>query len=192
MSLTMLDLNSGAGGPVSTYSTEPVSRLPRMWIGFLLAFAFLGAEVIDVAAKTSETHGLTILVGLIGWGYWLFCVHRFHTILNQISRYVAGEPTYPIKPGQAVWSHFIPFYNFLWLFKWPRELGLYLETQTSVKVFSGVLLGLLIVICALVFRLFDGFVGLGLLFGVGAYISSRLRQAVVEHEQVHVAAGTFA
>jgi hypothetical protein len=142
MRLTMLDLNSEARGQSPTYSTEPVSPLPRIWVGFLLAFGFLVAEVVDVSqGKPSELHGLTIIVGLIGWLFWLSCVRRFHTILNQISPHVAGEPSYPIKPGPVVWNHFIPLYNLVWVFKWPRELALFLETQTSVKILSGELLG---------------------------------------------------
>jgi hypothetical protein len=193
MSLTMLDLNGDARRQTSTYSMEPVSRPPRVWIGFLLAFGFLMAEIVDVNnAKSSETHGFTIIVGLIGWLYWLSCVQRFHTILNQISPHVGGEPTYPIKPGQAVWSHFIPFYNIVWIFKWPRELALFLETQTSVKILSGELLGFLFLVSMLVFRLFDGFIGLTMVFTLGVYISRRLREAVAFHEQTRVAASTFA
>jgi hypothetical protein len=193
MSLTMLDLNSESERQGQTYSTEPVSPLPRIWIGFVLAFAFLMAEFADVSqGKPSGLHGLTILMGLIGWLFWLSCVQRFHTILNQISLHVGGEPTYPIKPGQAVGYHFIPLYNILWVFKWPRELALYLETQTSVKILSGGVLGLLLFVSLMVSRLFDGFLGLSMVFVLGAYISGRLRQAVAEHELLHTAAGTFA
>lgn len=193
MSLTMLDLNGAATSPTSTYSMEPVSPLRRMWIGFLLAFAFLAGEVIETVQGNPTGIGMfTGIAGLAGWIYWLSCVQRFHTILNQISRHVEGEPTYPIKPGQAVKYHFIPFYNFVWIFKWPRELALYLETQTSVKILSGGLLGLLILVSLMVSRLFDGFVGLTMVFTLGAYISRRLREAVAEHEQGRFAASTFA
>jgi hypothetical protein len=193
MSLTMLDLNNGAAEQGPTYGTGPVSPLPRIWIGFLLAFAFLVGEVVEAMQGNSTDIGLfTLVAGLGGWLYWLSCVQRFHTILNQISPHVAGEPTYPIKPRQAVRYHFFPFYNLYWVFKWPLELSRYLASHTSVKIVSGAFLGMLILLSVLVSRLFDGFIGLSLLFGVAAYISRRLREAVVEHEQTRGAAGTFA
>src|SRR5262249_7979909 len=193
MSLTMLDLNRGAQEQGPIYSTEPVSPLPKMWIGVLLAFGFLAAELVEsMQGNPTEIGAFTLIAGLAGWVYWLFCVQRFHTILNQISPRVAGEPSYPITPSKAVRYHFIPFFNFYWLFKWPLELARYLSSQTSVKVVSGVLLGSLILLCLMISRLFDGGIGLALLFGVGAYISRRLREAVAEHEQVHLAARAFA
>ncbi|HYX24016.1 MAG TPA: hypothetical protein VFC23_07670 [Thermoanaerobaculia bacterium] len=61
MSLTMLDLNSDARGQSPTYSTEPVSPLPKLWIGFLLAFGFLVAEIVDaMQGKAGEIHGAYI------------------------------------------------------------------------------------------------------------------------------------
>ena len=39
--------------------------------------------------------------------------------------------------------------------------------------------------------IFDGFVGFSLIFGVGLYISRKLRQAMAEHERTRGAAEVF-
>jgi hypothetical protein len=191
MSLTMLDLNGEAQR--ATYSKEPVPPLRKIWIGFALAFAFLVAEVVDAVAG-GESPGVKLgLLGcaIAGWFYWLTCVQRFHTILNQISPHVAGVSTYPITPGQAVGYHFIPFYNFFWFFKWPMVLSKFLRESTSVRVIPGSLLGLLSFLGFLL-RFADGFLGLSVIFFVGLYISRKLREAVAEHEGLRDASAVFA
>jgi hypothetical protein len=190
MSLTMLDLNGEAQRAI--YSQEPVPTLRRIWVGFALAFAFLVAEFVDVAAGDSPGAKMGLLgTAIAGWLYWLACVQRFHTILNQISPHVAGASTYPITPGQAVGYHFIPFYNFFWLFKWPMALSEFLRKNTSVRVAPGSLLGLLSFL-GMLLRFVDGFLGLSVIFFVGLYISRKLRQAVAEYESRREASNTFA
>ncbi len=191
MSLTMLDLNGE--GQRATYSQEPVPPLRKIWIGFAFAFAVLVAEVVDVAAD-GQSRGAKLgllMAPLVGWIYWLACVQRFHTILNWISPRMAGASTYPITPGQAVGYHFIPFYNFFWLFKWPMVLSRYLRENTSVRMVSGGFLGLLGFL-GLFLRLADGFLGLSLMFCVGLYISRKLREAVAEYESLRDASAVFA
>ena len=190
MSLTMLDLNGE--GQRATYSQEPVPPLRKIWIGFALAFAFLVAEVVDFAAGDSPAAKLGLLAAAVaGWFYWLACVQRFHTILNWISPRVAGASTYPITPSQAVGYHFIPFYNFFWLFKWPMVLSKYLRENTSVRMVPGALLGLLGFL-GLLLRFVDGFLGLSVMFCVALYISRKLREAVAEHESLRDASAVFA
>ena len=180
MSLTMLDSNGEAQRRI--YSKGPVWPLPKIWIGFAFAFVFLVAEVVDGAADGhSPDTQLGILV--VGLFYWLTCVQRFHTILNQISPRVARASMYPITPRQAVGFHFIPFYNLFWLFKWPMVLSRYLRENTSVRIVPGWLLGLLSLM-GLLLRSVDGFVGLSVMFCVALYISRKLREAVAEHESL--------
>lgn len=191
MSLTMLDLNGE--GQRTTYSQEPVPPLRKIWIGFALAFAFLVMEFVDLAAggESPATKLGLLAAAVAGWFYWLSCVQRFHTILNWISPRVAGASTYPITPGQAVGYHFIPFYNFFWLFKWPMVLSKYLGENTSVRMVPGALLGLLGFL-GLLLRFVDGFLGLSVMFCVALYISRKLRQAVAEHERLRDASAVFA
>ena len=190
MSLTMLDLNS-APGDGTAFSAEPVAPLRKTWIGFALAFALLVVEVLSAGAGASPGFGLALVVLSFGGGiYWLTCIQRFHTILRQISPRVAGEPTYPITPGQAVGYHFIPFYNLFWLFKWPMTLTSFLQENSKVRMIPGALLGLLAFLGVLA-RLFDGALGLVLLFVVATYISGKLREAVGEYESLRAASTAF-
>ena len=192
MSLTMLDLNSEARSQSPTYSSQPPSPLPRVWIGFVLAFGFLVAEVVEVTQGNESAVGpLTVAIAIAGWIYWFFCVHRFHRILGELSPHVSGEPTYPITPRQAVGYHFIPFYNLVWYFKWTRELTDFVERYTSVKMISEVLLGALLLLSGLTVRVIDGFVGFTLLFAATLYISRQLRRAMAEHETLRETASAF-
>lgn len=191
MSLTMLDLNSPNPGEGPTLSTEPASPLRKNWIGFALAFAFLVVEALSAGAGNSPGFRLALL--LLSFGgviYWLTCVQRFHTILRQISPRVAGEPTYPITPGQAVGYHFIPFYNLFWLFKWPMTLTTFLQENSAARMIPGPLLGLLTFL-GMIARWFDGAIGLALLFVVASYISGKLRQVVGEYESLRAASTAF-
>lgn len=193
MSLTMLDLNSEARNQNLTFSLAPPSRLPRIWVGYLLAFGFLVAEVVEAAqGNDSQLGPLTLSASVLGSIYWFFCIHRFHRILGELSPQVDGEPTYPITPKQAVGYHFIPFYNLVWLFKWPRELKDFVERHFSVRVASAAGLGTILLLSTLVMRVIDGFLGLTFMFTVALYISRKLRQAVIEREALRGTVGTFA
>ena len=149
------------------------SSPPWLWIGFIFAVAFLFQETLAVILESDEAQvNLTlILIGLAGWIYWLFCVHRFHKILLEMSR-----NQYPIGAGEAVGKHFIPFYNLIWIFRWPTAMSDYLNARGRVQVVSGKLLGLLLLLSALTARLVDGGVGLIGIFAVGIYISTKLRR----------------
>ena len=190
MSLTTLDLNSDGR---ETYLSEPVSPLPKIWIGFILAFGFLAAEILELSMGNAEDIGpFTLIAAVVGWFYWLHCVSRFHQILNDLSPRVGGVPTYPYTSRQAVIRHFIPFYNLFWFFKWPLEMVTFLKQRTTVNILPGALLGLFIFLSVIVLRGVDGFLGLCCMFGVMLYISRKLRYAIVEHERVRGAAGVFA
>lgn len=190
MSVTLLDLN----GDQTTYSREPLPPLRRIWVGFVLAFVCLAAEIAVVGGGAAETsEGVAVvyaLITIVSWIYWLSCVHRFHVILRQLAPYVGGQPTYPITPGRAVGYHFIPFFNFVWVFKWPSELSRFVRENSTVSMVSGGVLGLVLLLGLFMARL-EGFLGFCCLFGVGLYISSRLRKVMAEHERGRMAAETF-
>jgi hypothetical protein len=172
--------------------SEPVSSLPHVWVGFLFAGAFLWAEIVEAEAGNTDLIGpYTLAAALAGWAYWLFCVHRFHKILREISLDEEGDPTYRTTPGQAVGYHFIPFYGIVWLFKWPMDLVRYVNDHSSARMISGGLLGTLYFGSVLVLRLLDGAAGFVLIFALGLYTASKLRQAVLEHEQLREAAQVF-
>jgi len=153
----------------------PKSSLPWVWFGFFFVAAFIIEETVMIVLELDLNLGtsLLILIALGGWIYWLFCVHRFHKVLGQISR-----NQYPIAPGEAVWKHFIPFYNLVWVFRWPAAISDYLNRRGRVKMVSGNLLGVFLLISLFVGRFFDGGVGLAGTLVVGMYISAKLRKHV--------------
>jgi hypothetical protein len=153
---------------------KPKSRAPWVWLGFLFAAAFLLAEglyfIPDVDEESFQVLFLAIVIGASV--YWLFCVHRFHKILKELS-----DSSYPITPSEAVGKHFIPILNLIWIFQWPTEMSDYLNQRGRVRMISGKLIGLLLLFSFLL-RFVDGAVGLACTFGVGMYISAKLRRHV--------------
>jgi len=151
------------------------SSLPWVWFGFIFVAAFVAEETLILALDMDESVGdlVLILIGVAGWIYWLFCVLRFHNILSEISR-----KHYPISGAEAVGKHFIPFYNLVWVFRWPSQMSDYLNRRERVKMVSGKLLGAVLLVSALTARFFDGGIGLAGIFVTGMYISAKLRQHV--------------
>jgi hypothetical protein len=170
-------------------------KLPPMWIGFAFAFGFLVAEGYEASIGRAERLGpLTLLIGFAGAIYWLFCVHRFHRAVNHVAfpdRLSESGTTYPYSPGTAVARHFIPFYNFYWVFKWPSTMVRFIRENTSVRMASGGFLGLLL-FSALLLRALDGFFGLSMLFGVGVYFNAKLRRVLAERQDQRNVAQVFA
>jgi hypothetical protein len=165
--------------PLSTSNTSsallaerpPKSSLPWAWFGFVFAAAFFIEEFLSIFLEldAAVTKSVLLLIGLAGWIFWLFCVGRFHTILYQISRH-----QYSISNVEAVGKHFIPFYNFVWLFTWPAVLTGYLNRRGRVKIVSGYALSAILLISLLTMRFFDGGLGLIGIFLVTTYISHKL------------------
>jgi hypothetical protein len=187
MSLPMPDPTSEANNqPALTYPTGPYSPPRRIWIGFVFALLYLGLEIAGIGQENEDIALWASLAGLVGWICWLTCVSRFHKILGELSPYEDGEPTYLFTPRRSVIYHFIPLLNVYWIFRWPREMVKFLREQTSVQIVSGWGLGAILFI-----GVFLGGLGLCLMFGVGLYLSGRLRQAIAEHEAIRGAAGVF-
>ncbi len=149
-----------------------VSSAPWVWFGFFFAIAFLVAEFADLILDLDKRSFqlVFVMIVLAGWIYWLFCVHRFHKILGEMTRH-----RYPIQPAEAVGKHFIPFYNLYWLFVWPSTLSSHLNQAGRVNMLPGGVIGFVLLI-SLLLRYVDGAVGLALTFAVGLYISAKLRK----------------
>lgn len=160
--------------PALSEEQIPQSSPPWVWLGFVFAFAFFVLELLEVILGLDDqqvANGLTLIA--VGGGiYWLVCVHRIHKILVELTR---GR--YKISAAEAVGMHFIPFFNFYWLIKWPNEMARYLNDRGRVRMISGYILGLLLVF-AMLLRFLDGAFGLVILFGITVYISSKLNRHV--------------
>lgn len=169
---------STSPAPAGSVGPEPISRLPVLWVGYLLAGALLVAEV--VAGLQDRSQGLYVreppwfllLISAAGAIYWLYCVYRFHDVMAQIPGY-----NHSITPWRAVAMHWIPFYNLYWVFKWPSEIATFVNWRMQSPAMKGWIAGLLVLLSVLVGRFVDGAIGLILLFSSGIYISKYLRRA---------------
>jgi hypothetical protein len=152
------------------------SSVPWVWFGFFFALAFLVCEFLYANLDlVPEFRFAPILIGLAAWIYWLFCVFRFHTILREITR-----NHYRITGPEAVGYHFIPFYNFYWIFKWSSDFSDYLNMRGRVKVVSGKVLGAGMLAGVLLARYLDGAIGLFIVFGIGTYLAAKLESHITE------------
>lgn len=161
--------------PEPPMESVPKSSFPWVWLGFMFALAFIILETLWLVLELEEKQvdgGLT-LIAIGGFVYWLVCIHRLHKILVELKR---GYP-YPITGAEAVGKHFIPFYNIYWVFKWPSVMASYINERGRVRMVPGFLVGLMLFL-SLLLRYFDGGVGLAMLFGTTAYISSKLKHHV--------------
>jgi hypothetical protein len=151
--------------------TKP-PKAPRVWIGYIFALVLLIVGLSEIVIETnSRFDPIAFSIGLAGMLYWLFCVQRFHQILNTLT--IDG---YSISPGKAVGFHFIPFFNLYWIFKWPIELSKFVNKIGKVKMISGAFLGLILLISIFIYRQIDGSIGLVCVYSVGLYINNKIKK----------------
>lgn len=150
------------------------SSPPWIWIGFVFAGALFMIDLLSVILELEQRalYGFRLLMVLGGGIYWLICVHRIHKILAQLTR-----NRYPISPGEAAGKHIIPFYNLVWIFRWPAQLSDYINRRGRVKMISGYLIGAMLLF-SLLLRLVDPAFGLAFVFGVTMYVSNKVKQHV--------------
>jgi hypothetical protein len=148
-----------------------VTRLPRVWIGFCIAGIVLLIELL-LDARSPNVRALGFLVSLSGWFYWLYCVYKYHDVMSSIQGY-----NHPITSGRAVGMHWIPFYQFYWVFKWPMEIGTFVNWRLqSPRAMNGVIPGLLVLAGFVLYQI-NAALGLAILFSAGIYLSRRIRDA---------------
>src|SRR5258708_12688081 len=126
---------------------------PRIWIGYLLGFATMIAEMIalklhpELAKEPLLIPPLYLfLANFISLIYWLVCVYEYHVVLSQ-----ATAGAYPIKPLRAAWFHLIPLYCFYLVFKWPRELARFVNSRLEAPLMKPHLTGFAVFIDFAVF-----------------------------------------
>ena len=149
----------------------PITNLPKVWVGFIFALAFFLSEIIELRGAKLEPIFRFIAFG--GFVYWLFCIHRFHKILGQIS-----TAKYPISPRAAVGFHFIPLFGIVWLIEWPLEFSKFINAQGAVRMVRGGFLGLSFLISFLLGWV-DGALSLALSFLITIYMKNKLQEQIV-------------
>lgn len=162
-------------------SEELIARLPKIWIGYLLAFAALIGEMIVVARHPAEAgKGIQFevpplelfLPTFLAAVYWLVCIHQFHVILANVPGW-----KHPVSPRRAVWLHLIPFFNLYWIFRWPYAIAVFVNSRLHAGVMSYWFAGVGFVL-ALACRIFDPALGTAILFLISSRISLHLKRAL--------------
>ena len=139
------------------------TKLPVLWPGYLiLAISF----IVEIFADLKVSPG-----GLICGIYWFSCLHRIHALLSEIS-----NGSYPIKPGKAVWYHFIPFFNLYWIFKWTNEMEKFVNARLrSSGGMNDIASGIFLLVGFGVGKILGGVFGMAILLGVLIYIKSKIK-----------------
>jgi hypothetical protein len=158
---------------VESASTR-VSPLPKIWIGFVLAALFILYQLfLDFLPAIFRTRygfpGGASVICLSAMAYWLFCVYRFHRILEETTH---GQ--YPVEAKRAAVLHLVPVYNLYWMFKWPSELVKYMNHKGRVQMTSGWVIGLLILFSVIILSKIDGSLSIAALFFIAMYIKKKL------------------
>jgi hypothetical protein len=172
--MTFSDVHS----PQRSTPPAPPPALPQIWIGYLLGVATIVAELVavglnpDLAKQGGIPPLYLFLVSFIGGVYWLVCIYRIHVVLAHAPRW-----RHPISPARAVGFHFIPFYQFYWIFKWPREIANFVNSRLPQPLMKPVAVGVA-VLAALLLRILDPGFGLMLLFFPMSYLSECIRRAL--------------
>ena len=174
------DTNDESSGPPAALARR---RLPKLWIGYLLALATFAGEGIAVARNPEllkpqlqftipplEIFLPTFIAGV----YWLVCIYNYHKILAAIPGY-----KHPISPPRAVGFHFIPFFYLVWLFIWPTKIAEFVNARVKPPKMRGWVVGLASIggIACQIF--FDPAFGIALEFLAMTYLASCLARALI-------------
>jgi len=155
--------------------------MPKLWIGYILAFATFIGEIVAVSRHPEITKQVEFgvppleifLPAFVARAYWFVCIYRYHKILAAIPGYV-----HPISPAKAVGYHFIPFYNLYWIFKWPEAIAQFVNARLRAPAMRGWVLGVGFLGASLCQILLDAGFGVALLFLATSYISAFLMRAL--------------
>jgi hypothetical protein len=163
--------------PIVVAWADATKPFPRVWIGYLVTLLlFLPLVVESIQLAEIERH-LTVppiallSIAWLGSVYWLFCVHRLHSIVAE-----ATGGRYPIAAAQASGFHFIPFFNLYWIFKWPAAMGRLLRENGNGTLLGG-WLGVPILLGFVIEKFIDFALGLLILFSIMTYVVSTVRRA---------------
>ncbi len=191
MTETSGDPFSASSGPeLPSAPLAPASvPMPKLWIGYLLALATLIGEMIAVSRHPELLNAKEIkfdippleifLPAFVARAYWFVCIYRYHKILAAIPGY-----THPFSPAKAVGFHFIPIFNFFWIFAWPSAIADFVNARLGAPLMRGWVVGVGIIAAALSQIFLDAGFGVALLFFTTSYISRFLIRAVPPSQQV--------
>jgi hypothetical protein len=164
--------------PTGQIQAGKLPPLPQLWVGYLIGFANVVAEVVHASLHPEVVKDefpipplYLFLLIFVGWVYWLVCVYRYHEVMQRVPGW-----KHPISPARAVGFHFIPFYNLYWFFKWPQEIARFVNWRFAQPVMKPRMVGLMFLAAYVLHFLFPG-LGLIMLFLAASYVSGCLRRA---------------
>jgi len=171
---------SGRESQEQQATPRALPRFPRLWIGYVLGFATLIAEIVavtlhpELAKEPFVVPPLYLfLANFIGLIYWLVCVYESHLVLMHAS---AGAHT--IKPLRAAWFHLIPIFSLYWVYKWPSELARFVNARLESPLMSPRRTGFAMLFAFIVFLILSHGFGLIALFWALTYLVRCLRFAL--------------
>lgn len=153
------------------------TQLPKVWIGYLFALAFLLVVIVETTLDPSSADRVTpasFLASLAGFIYWLFCVRRLHQVVAE-----ATDGRHPVPPSRIVVGHILPFYNIYFLFRWPNAIADFVNARSGRRGIVKGWLGLILLVGFVVGRLIDGAIGQAIIFSVVLYLARRIGSAVM-------------
>ena len=159
-------------------------KLPNLLVPLALSFFSFDVYIGIEGADNIFLFLWIWIYPIIGFSYWMFCVHRYHKILNEIF------PEYPITPNRAVGYHFIPLYHLFWVFRWLKTLTDF-GMKRNIKMINGYWLAIALVAIFLWFLwrwLFtcvyyvEVFALIVLIFLIGFYINGKMRRLIEQGE----------
>lgn len=166
--------------------SSPIAEIkfPRPVIGLVASIAFIliiiGAIIFGALGQEAAMGmmmGLAIFFAFFCVIYFLTAVYGLHSALAQ-----ATNGTYPITPGRALGFHFIPFYNFYWICKWPYEISRFVNTLEKKQRLSPGLFAFGMLMSVLSSR-----IGIGLVLEMSLLLNlvRRSREAVANEEALN-------
>jgi len=171
---------SPADMPAERTQLAKLPAFPQLWVGYVLGFATIIAEFVAASLHPELAKAefpipplYLFLVMFVGGVYWLVCVYRYHVVMQHVPGW-----KHPISPARAVGFHFIPIYNFYWVFKWPQEIARFVNWRFGRPLMKPQMVGLMVFSAFLLRFLFDPGLGLILLFLAASYVSGFLRRAL--------------
>jgi hypothetical protein len=176
-----MDSSSGEW-PQRQLQPGAMPAFPKIWLGYLLGLATSVAEIVAVKLHPELLGGQLLvpplylfLANFVSVVYWMVCVYELHMVLAFVS---GGQ--YPIKPLRAAWFHLIPIYGLYWVYKWPRELALFVNARANQPLMNPQRIGVLLSLAFVFFLILDRGLGMILLFWGMSYLSAGLRRALAE------------
>jgi hypothetical protein len=159
-----------------------LARLPKLWIGYLLALATLVGEMIAVARHPELAKGTEISVppleiylpAFVALVYWLVCIHRYHLVLANVPGW-----KHPISPARAVWFHFIPIFVVYWIFRWPAAIAEFVNQRIAARLMNKWSVGMCFFASVLCRVFVDTALSVAMLFFACTYISGFLQRALM-------------